>query len=61
MPNLSEKELMAVNELLSGEEQFVKKFNMLSEASTDAVLKEKFANIASQHQQHFNAIYQYLQ
>ncbi|MGL6173097.1 MAG: hypothetical protein ACRC1P_00600 [Cellulosilyticaceae bacterium] len=61
MPNLSEKELMAVNELLSGEEQFIKKFNMLAESSTDPVLKEKFTHIASQHQQHFNAIYQHLQ
>lgn len=60
MPNLSEKELMAVNELLAGEDQFIKKFTMLSESSTDPALKEKFANIAGQHQQHFNEIYEYL-
>ncbi|MGL4738302.1 MAG: ferritin-like domain-containing protein [Cellulosilyticaceae bacterium] len=61
MSNLSAKELSAVNELLAGETQFIKKFQMLSESSTDPELKEKFSQISQMHQGHFDAMYQYLQ
>lgn len=61
MSNLSAKELAGVNELLAGETQLIKKFQMLSESSSDPELKEKFSQISNMHQQHFDAIYQYLQ
>lgn len=56
MANLTEKELSALNDLLSGEEQEIKKFRMLSDAVCDPALKQKFSDIAERHQGHFNAL-----
>lgn len=58
---LSEKELSVIQDLLSDEEQLVKKFQMLAEHSQDAEVKEKYQRISKQHQGHFNALYAYLQ
>lgn len=60
MANLTEKELSALNDLLSSEELEIKKFHMLSDAATDPVLKQKFCSIADMHQRHFNTLYQHL-
>ena len=60
MNQLSEKELMALNELLDGEELLVKKFQMLSEHSQDAEVKAKFTEIANKHQEHFKSLYEQL-
>ena len=60
MNTLSEKELSTINDLLAGEAQEVKKFQMLSDSSTDPELKQKFKNISNLHQQHFNSIYKFL-
>ena len=57
MNQLSEKELMALNELLSDEELLVKKFQMLSEHSQDTEVKSKFTEIANKHQEHFKSLY----
>ena len=42
MDQISEKELAALNELLSEEELLIKKFKMLSEHTEDAEVKAKF-------------------
>lgn len=60
MNQLSEKELMALNELLSDEELLVKKFQMLSEHSQDTEVKAKFTEIANKHQEHFKSLYEQL-
>ena len=60
MANLTEKELSALNDLLSSEELEIKKFHMLSDAATDPALKQKFGSIADMHQRHFNTLYQHL-
>ncbi|GHU40351.1 hypothetical protein FACS1894111_00860 [Clostridia bacterium] len=60
MNQLSEKELMALNEMLSDEELLVKKFKMLSEHSQDAQVKSKFMEISGKHQEHFNSLYEQL-
>ena len=57
MDQLSEKELMALNDLLTEEELLVKKFKMLSEHSQDAEVKAKFTEIANKHQEHFKSRY----
>lgn len=57
MTQLSEKELSALQELLSEEELLVKKFQMLAEHAEDAELKNKMLDISKKHQGHFNALY----
>lgn len=57
MDQLSEKELMALNDLLTEEELLVKKFKMLSEHSQDTEVKAKFTEIANKHQEHFKSLY----
>lgn len=61
MANLTEKELSSMNDLLNGEEQLVKKFQMLANSTNDTELKQTFSSISQKHQQHFNAIYAKLQ
>lgn len=60
MSNLTEKELMAVQDILSEEERLIKKFQMLSEHSSDPTIKSQMADIAAKHQGHFNSIYSQL-
>ena len=60
MSNLSEKELSAINELLSEEELLIKKFQMLSQQTNDAEMKKEFESIANKHQGHFNNLYSHL-
>ena len=60
MMQVSEKELSALNELLSEEELLIKKFKMLSEHTNDAQIKGKFEEISNKHQAHFNSLYEQL-
>ncbi len=60
MNQLSEKELSALNELLSEEELLIKKFKMLSEQTQDAQVKAKFTEISNKHQEHFQSLYSQL-
>lgn len=60
MAHLSEKELSALQELLSEEELLVKKFQMLSQNADDTEIKSKFQEIANKHQGHFNMLYKQL-
>ena len=57
MDQISEKELAALNELLSEEELPIKKFKMLSEHTEDAEVKAKFTEISNKHQEHFQSLY----
>lgn len=60
MNTVSEKELSALNDLLSEEELLVKKFKMLAEHTQDTEIKGKFEDIANKHQSHFNSLYEQL-
>ena len=60
MDNLSEKELSAVQDILSEESLLIKKFQMLSEQSQDRAIKDHLMEISQKHQEHFNAIYSHL-
>lgn len=61
MSQLSEKELSALNDLLTDEELLTKKFKMLASLTEDPEIKQKYERIAEQHQGHFNTLYAYLQ
>lgn len=61
MEQLTEKELSALQDLLTDEELLVEKFKMLATHTDDAEIKEKYDRISKQHQNHFNALYAYLQ
>lgn len=60
MPNLSSKELTAVEELLNSEFLLIKKFQDLSNTTTDMELKNKYNQIAGQHQGHYNRLLSHL-
>lgn len=60
MGQISEKELMALNDLLGEEELLIKKFKMLANHAEDEEIKEKFMTISDRHQKHFDALYRQL-
>ena len=60
MSNLSEKELSALNELLSEEELLVKKFQMLAGHATDPTVRSEMEELSMKHQSHFNKLYNHL-
>ena len=60
MSTLSEKELSALNDLLSEEELLVKKFNMLADHAQNESVKKEMQEISKRHQEHFNKLYEHL-
>lgn len=60
MSNLSEKELSALNDLLSEEELLVKKFKMLASHAQDATVRSEMEELSMKHQSHFNKLYNHL-
>lgn len=61
MGQLSEKELTALNDLLADEELLTKKFKMLAMHTEDPEIRQKYEQISSKHQGHFQALYEKLQ
>ncbi len=59
--NLTNKELMALEDQLGSEQVLVKKFRNYANACQDAGLKAKCNQIADMHQKHFNTLMGYLQ
>lgn len=57
---ISEKELSALNDLLSEEELLIKKFQMLAEHSNDENIKNRFMAISNEHKEHFRSLYSQL-
>lgn len=60
MGNLTEKELSAVEDLLSLEELNIKKYNMLTQHVQDTALQQKLQSIGNEHQGHFNMLFNHL-
>ena len=56
MNQISEKELSALNDLLSGEELLIKKFQVLADNCTDSEVKAKFTEISNEHKEHFRSL-----
>ena len=60
MNQISEKELSALNDLLSGEELLIKKFQVLADNCGDAEMRAKFTEISNEHKEHFRSLYSQL-
>lgn len=57
MAQISAKELSAISELLSIEENMVAKYKCSAAQTTDATLKNHYEQIAQRHQRHFDELY----
>ncbi len=60
MADLTSKELSALGDQLSQEQVLVKKYRMYAQQMSDAQLKAKCEQIASEHQNHYNTLMTYL-
>lgn len=60
MNSISEKELLALNDLLGEEELLIKKFKMLANHAEDEEIKDKIEQISERHQKHFDSLYKQL-
>lgn len=56
MAKLTSKELTAIGDTLSMEQNLIKKYNMYATQATDKALKQKCEQIAQRHQQHYNTL-----
>ena len=56
MATLTSKELTAIDDQLSVEENMIKKFKMYSQTCSDPQLKTKCEQIASRHQNHYTRL-----
>ena len=56
MPNLTARELTSLEDQLSAEQLLVKKFKAYAALSADPQLKTQYAQIAGQHQSHFDRL-----
>lgn len=53
MPNLTSKELTAIEEQLSEEQLLIKKYKLYAQACMDPQMKAKCEEIAGKHQNHY--------
>ncbi len=60
MPDLTSKELSAIEDQLSQEQLLVRKYRMYSKAATDPRLKTKCEQIAARHQNHYDKLLSHL-
>lgn len=60
MANLTTKELSAIEDQLSVEQNLVKKYKMYAQQSTDPQLKTKCEQVAAQHQAHYSRLLSHL-
>jgi rubrerythrin len=56
MATLTSKELTAIGDTLSMEQNLIKKYNMYAAQATDQALKQKCWQIAQQQQKHFDTL-----
>lgn len=56
MPNITTKELTAIEDQLNSEQTLVKKYKMYAQQCTDPQLKTKCEQAAARHQQHFSCL-----
>ena len=56
MAKLTAKELTAIGDTLSMEQNLIKKYNMYATQAKDQTLKQKCEQIAQKHQQHFDTL-----
>ncbi len=61
MANLTSKELMALEEQISGEQVLVKKYEAMASLCTDTKLQQDLNSFASKHRGHYNTLISFLQ
>ncbi|MBO5293730.1 MAG: hypothetical protein J6B71_00565 [Clostridia bacterium] len=57
MAQITAKELSAISDLLSAEENLIAKYKCYAAEATDSVLKTQYEQIAQRHQRHFDEMY----
>ena len=57
MANITEKELMAISDLLSMEENLVTKYRACACAAGDEALRSVYEQTAQRHQRHYDELY----
>ena len=57
MAQITCKELSAISDLLSLEENLVAKYKCYAAEATDSALKNQYEQIAQRHQRHFDELY----
>ena len=55
--SLTEKELMAIEDQLTHEQNLIGKYKAYSQSCTDNALKNKYDEIVARHQKHFDTLY----
>lgn len=61
MANLTEKELMALDEQLGAEENLVKKYEAMACLCSDVKIQQDLTNSAKKHRAHYNTLVSFLQ
>ena len=57
MAQITEKELSAISDLLTMEENLVQKYRAYACQTTDGNLKNQYEQIAARHQRHYDELY----
>ena len=57
MALITEKELSAIEDMLSVEKNLIAKYQEFAEMTTDPALKTKYCEIALRHQRHYDELY----
>lgn len=57
MAQITSKELSALSDLLTMEQNLIAKYEMYAAGTQDAALKDRYQQIAKQHQRHYDALY----
>ena len=57
MAEITEKELSAISDLLTAEQNLVAKYRAYASMANDTVLKNQYEQIAARHQRHFDQLY----
>ena len=60
MTQITAKELSAISDLLSVEENLVAKYKCCAASATDTTLKNCYEQMAQKHQRHFDELYSHL-
>lgn len=60
MPQITEKELGAINDQLAIEENLIAKYTYYATLTQDIALKSKYEQIASEHRTHCERLYAHL-
>ncbi len=60
MPNITTKELSALEDQLNTEIMLIKKFKFFANMCTETILQTKCEQIAFKHQEHYDKLLKYL-